>query len=96
MRQTLIFFALLSLAWAQQPYDLLIKGGRVVDGTGNPSLLADVAIRDRKIVAIGTIPAAQARRVIDASGLIVSPGFVDIHNHSDYTLLQDGNAESML
>ena len=95
-RPTLLFLALAVAAFAQQPYDLLIKGGRVVDGTGNPSLLADVAISGRKIAAIGTIASTQAKRVIDAKGLIVSPGFVDIHNHSDYTLLQDGDAQSMI
>ncbi|HSR42111.1 MAG TPA: D-aminoacylase, partial [Longimicrobiales bacterium] len=77
-----------------RPYDLLIRGGRVVDGTGNPWFQADVAVREGTIAAVGRIGDAGADRVIDASGLTVVPGFIDMHSHSDYTLLVDGNAES--
>jgi N-acyl-D-aspartate/D-glutamate deacylase len=87
-----------SMARAQDPsYDLLIRNGRIVDGTGNPWFSADLAIRGDRIVAIGALPEnAKARRVIDAKGLIVAPGFIDMHSHSDWTLFEDGSAPSKI
>ncbi|MDX1982869.1 MAG: D-aminoacylase [Bryobacteraceae bacterium] len=89
----ILFLAALALA---QDYTLLIRNGRIVDGTGNPSFIGDVAIRDGKIAAVGKLGNATARRIIDARGMVVSPGFIDIHNHSDDTVLTDGNAQSMI
>ncbi|HVR71482.1 MAG TPA: D-aminoacylase [Vicinamibacteria bacterium] len=77
-------------------FDLLVRGGRVVDGTGNPSYRADVGVKDGRIAALGALGDRTAARTIDAGGLVVAPGFVDIHNHSDETLLVDGDAESMV
>ena len=79
-----------------QDYDIVIRNGRLVDGAGNPSFLGDLAIRDGKIAAMGKLDGAQAKRVIDAHGLVVAPGFIDMHNHSDYTLVADGDAQSMV
>jgi len=63
-------------------YDLVIRGGKVVDGTGNPWFHGDLAIRGDKIVAVGRIPAGAAGREIDARGLVVAPGFIDMHSGS--------------
>jgi N-acyl-D-amino-acid deacylase len=64
-------------------YDLLIRGGRVMDGSGNPWFAADIGIRDDRIVAIGRLEGATAARVVDANGRYVVPGFIDIHSHAD-------------
>ena len=87
---------LLGSPYQQPEFDLLIRNGRVVDGTGNPSFVADVGIRDGKFAAIGQLGDRKAAHTIDANGLAVAPGFIDIHNHSDDTILEDGNAESMV
>ena len=81
---------------AQPRYDLLIAGGSVLDGSGTPAVIADLAIRDGRIAAFGGLASADAARRIDASGLTVAPGFIDIHNHSDYTILEEPRAESMI
>lgn len=69
-------------------YDILIKGGRIYDGSGLPSYLGDVAIEDGRIVETGRV-SGSAKRVIDAEGLAVSPGFIDFHTHLDAQLLWD-------
>ena len=63
-------------------YDLVIRGGNIIDGTGDPAHIGDVAIQDGKIVGVGRVE-GEAKREIDASGLAVTPGFVDIHTHYD-------------
>jgi N-acyl-D-amino-acid deacylase len=68
-------------------YDLLITGGRVIDGTGNPWQWADVAVQGERIVAVGPIKGAAAKRTINADGRLVCPGFVDFHTHSDLQAL---------
>jgi N-acyl-D-aspartate/D-glutamate deacylase len=80
---------------ADEPtYDLLIRNGTIVDGSGNPWFRGDVAVRGERIVAVGRVPPGQAKREIDAKGLVVAPGFIDMHSHSDYLLLEDGHAQS--
>ena len=75
-------------------YDVAILGGRVVDGAGNPWFYSDVGIRGGKIARVGRIAGSEADRIIDASGLVVCPGFIDLHTHSDVTVLADGDAQS--
>ena len=86
----LIFLFIASTSMAQT-YDLLLTNGRIVDGTGSPWYSADVAIKDDKIVAIGKFGNATAKRSIDASGLIVAPGFIDMMGQSAASFIQDPN-----
>ena len=74
-------------------YDLLIKNGSIFDGTGSPAYVADVAAVGGEIVAIGKLD-GQAVSTVDASGLIVCPGFIDLHTHSDMSFLLDNTAQS--
>ncbi|MGI6344569.1 MAG: N-acyl-D-amino-acid deacylase family protein [Bacillota bacterium] len=77
-------------------YDLIIKNGRLVDGTGNAWFYGDVAVQGERIAAVGRLDGARAKRVIDASGLVVAPGFIDAHSHSDSVLLVGPRAESKI
>ena len=76
--------------------DILIRNGSIIDGTGNPAYPGDVAIQDERIVAVGRLAWAEAHRVIDAAGRVVCPGFVDIHTHSDRTILGNRSALNCL
>ncbi len=75
-------------------FDIVIHGGRIVDGTGNPWFYGDVAIKDGKVASIGKISPEAGARAISAKGLVVTPGYIDMHTHSDQPLVADGNAES--
>src|SRR5581483_10457048 len=75
-------------------FDTLILGGTVIDGTGAPGYLADVGISQGKIAAIGSFDRSAADQHLDARGLVVCPGFIDMHTHTDIAVLIDGNAES--
>jgi N-acyl-D-amino-acid deacylase len=77
-------------------YDLLIVNGRILDGSGGPWFQGSVAVKDGRIADVGRLPEASAREVIDAKGLVVAPGFIDLHTHSDYTLLVDGKGQSKI
>ena len=74
--------------------DLIIRGGKVIDGSGRPARTADVGIIGDSIETIGPLDEAAGKDEIDAEGLVVTPGFVDIHSHSDFTLLVDPRAQS--
>lgn len=95
MRLLFPLLALAVLAGAQD-FDVLIHGGRIVDGTGSAWYYGDLGVRDGRVAGLGRLAGRTAKRTIDAKGLVVAPGFIDIHNHSDSTILADGNAESMI
>src|SRR5689334_2399208 len=76
-----------TLASQQSPYDLLIQHGHIIDGTGSPWYSGDVAIKDGRIAAIGSLMRASAADTIDAAGLVVAPGFIDMLGQSDLTIL---------
>jgi len=79
-------------------FDLIIRNGNVVDGSGELWFPADVAVKGDTIVKVGRLEEAElsAKQTIDARGLTVAPGFIDIHSHSDYSLLVDGTAQSKI
>jgi len=84
-RLVLVVFALLCACVASfgaDSYDVILRGGRVVDGSGNPAILADVGVKDGRIAAIGRIEGT-APTVIDASGMVIAPGFIDVHTHAE-------------
>lgn len=81
---------------ADKPLDLLIVGGALIDGSGNNRSQGDVGIRDGRIAAMGDLKGRPAKRKLNAVGRIVSPGFIDMHTHSDRTLLKDGDAQSAI
>jgi dihydroorotase/N-acyl-D-amino-acid deacylase len=85
-----------ALAVAQEPaaYDVLIRGGRVVDGSGNPWVQADVAVQGDAIVAVGARLPGRALRVIEARGEVVAPGFIDLHTHARRGIFQVPTAEN--
>ncbi len=79
---------------ASPSFDLALRGGTILDGTGGPAYLADLGIRGDAIAAIGSISEEQGKRSMDISGFHVSPGFIDIHSHSDGSILAYPNSES--
>jgi N-acyl-D-amino-acid deacylase len=93
----LIFLLLPSFAAAQHPdYDFIISGGHIVDGTGAPWVAGDIAIAGDRIVAIGDLSKASARKRLDAKGLAVSPGFIDVQGQSEFNVLVDNRAASKI
>ncbi|RAO74435.1 N-acyl-D-amino-acid deacylase family protein [Dyella jiangningensis] len=77
-------------------YDILIRNGQVIDGTGTAAYAADIAIKDGRIAAVGTLGQASAKQVIDAQGMTITPGFIDMLDQSAHTLLVDGHAQSKI
>src|SRR6266567_4919708 len=91
-----VFLCVTSVAMAQpQPtYDAVIRNGKIIDGTGNPWYRGDIAIQGERIVAIGNLQNANAKRVIDAAGMVVAPGFIDMLGQSELSLLIDSRSLS--
>ena len=92
-----LFIALLSgCANDQKLYDIIIRSGTIVDGTGNPGYRADIGIREDQIAEIGKIPENMGKQVIDARGLTVVPGFIDVHTHADRRIDTQPEAKNYL
>ena len=89
---SLVFVARALCGAPDEPLDLLIRGGRIVDGTGAPSYLGDVGVRDGRIERIGSLGTASAKQTIDAAGLVVAPGFVDLMGQTALPLLEASGA----
>src|SRR5262245_28562991 len=76
--------------------DVVLRGGTVVDGTGSPPRNADVGIVGGRIASVGSLDGVESAHTLDVGGLVVAPGFIDIHSHSDATLLVDPRACSSI
>src|SRR5690242_10903374 len=92
----ILLLAASGLAAQEAPYDLVIRNGRIVDGTGSPWYSGDVAIRDGRIAAIGHLGSTPAKRTIDAAGKVVAPGFIDMLGQSELTILVDPRLPSKI
>lgn len=93
----LAVFCLLPLAQAADaPYDIIIRNGRIIDGTGSPWYSGDIGIRNGRIAAIGFLGAAQGKRTIDAHGMVVAPGFIDMLGQSEMTILVNPHLPSKI
>jgi N-acyl-D-amino-acid deacylase len=90
----LLAFPALSASAAGPRYDVLIRGGTVYDGTGSAPVKADVGIRGDRIVALGRLAAKDARTVVEAKGLAVAPGFINMLSWSNESLIADGRSQS--
>lgn len=98
MRPILLSLLLLVGLLPQQPqvYDVIIKGGRIVDGSGNPWYEADLGIRNGRVAFIGRLGGSHAARVLDATGCIVAPGFIDVHTHVEGSIRRQPTADNFL
>src|SRR5215469_15046525 len=92
----MLLMPLLLFAAAIQPYDLVIRNGHIIDGTGSPWYQADIGVRGGKIAAIGRLEGAAARQTIDAHGMVVAPGFIDMLGQSELTILVDPRLPSKI
>src|SRR5579864_2098357 len=91
-----LLLALTPLRAHAAPYDLIIRNGHIIDGTGSPWYSGDIGIRNGKIAAIGFLGTAQARQTIDAHGMVVAPGFIDMLGQSEMTILVNPHLPSKI
>src|SRR5690606_17619719 len=96
MRFLLLMLILLPCLGEAQTYDLILKGGRIVDGTGNAWFYGDVAVTDGKIARVGKLENAKAERVLDVKGMVVAPGFIDVHTHLERNDVQTPTADNFI
>lgn len=92
----ILFLTLTPLHASDTPYDLIIRNGHIIDGTGSPWYSGDIGIRNGRIAAIGFLGAAQAKRTIDAHGMVVAPGFIDMLGQSELTILVNPHLPSKI
>src|SRR5688572_3246473 len=91
-----VLFGLLFVQICIGQYDVIIRNGKIIDGTGNSWYYADVGIRDGKIAAISKSIRAASARTIDAGGLVVAPGFIDVHTHIEGDELKTPTADNFI
>ncbi len=94
--KNLAVFLVFCATAAAQPYDLIIRNGHVIDGTGSPWYSGDIAIQQGRIAAIGQLSAASAKHSIDAHGMVVAPGFIDMLGQSELTILVNPHLPSKI
>ena len=94
--RVLVAVFLTGLTISGQTFDIVVSGARIVDGTGNPWYRADIGISGDRIAAIGDLRTAPAKRKIDASGLVVAPGFIDIHSHTARDMVENPSLEGVV
>ncbi len=92
----LLFLFAFSNSLLGQSESILIRSASIVDGTGKPAYTGDVRVKDGKIASVGKLKPRKGERVVDASGLVLAPGFIDIHNHSEAGLLREGTAANQV
>jgi N-acyl-D-amino-acid deacylase len=92
----LVLLLIIPFASVAQQYDVLITGGKIIDGTGNSWFNADIGIKEGKIAIIGKLTAATANRIIHADGLVVSPGFIDVHAHVEGSIFEKPTADNFI
>ena len=98
-RAAILLAALVLLAGfcaAQQPYDTVIINGHIIDGTGSPWYSGDLGIRDGRIIMIGNLAGATRKKTIDARGMVVAPGFIDMLGQSEITILVEPRLPSKI
>src|SRR5689334_3309411 len=98
LKYSLALVALLVLASFQskEQYDIIIRNGKIIDGTGNSWYYGDIAVRDGRIAKIGQLGNATANKIIDATGLIVAPGFIDVHTHIEDDEVKNPTADNFI
>ncbi|MGZ5134008.1 MAG: N-acyl-D-amino-acid deacylase family protein [Flavitalea sp.] len=92
----LLFLILANTVFAQEQVDILLKNGRVIDGTGNSWFYGDVAVTKGKITAVGKLSQVAANKIIDATGLIIAPGFIDVHTHIEGDEINNPTADNFI
>ena len=96
MKQLIFLLLLAQPVFAQQQYDVIIRNGKIIDGTGNSWYYGDVAVKDGKIMAIGKLPNTAVTKIVDAKGLIVAPGFIDVHAHIENGVFENPTADNYI
>src|SRR5690242_4075520 len=96
LRCALLLLAFSPLYAQTAPYDLIIRNGHIIDGTGSPWYSGDIGIRNGRIAAVGFIGTAQAKRTLDAHGMVVAPGFIDMLGQSELTILVNPHLPSKI
>ncbi|MEQ1797025.1 MAG: D-aminoacylase [Lacibacter sp.] len=96
MKSILLLLLLPVLCFSQTPYDIIIRNGKIIDGSGNSWYYADIAVKDGKIVLIQQHITTAANKIIDAKGLIVAPGFIDVHGHIESGIFERPTADNYI